>query len=376
MTNKKIVACFFAFLLISSFLTVTAQKKNKSAAINCYNLPPVNLNAKKDTVKTEARLASEELRKSTIPVSPLNKENLSRAILVVEEAIKIDPTNVDAYLGLVELHGLTQRYADVPGDSAEARAWKYLEKAVSLDPNHAEVANMLASRSVAKYDYACAEQLLQRALELKPKNLRAHFNYAQLLGSMGNFEEAFKHAAMSIDADSAARMNNVYNSGRLRYMAHQYDWVLNHYQKFSETYPKANLWLAHFYMGLAYAEKKQFQEALKEQQLATPSWKGDAGAVANLGRAYAQAGYQDTARQILTELIGRNARGEWVVQYQIATVYEALGEVDEAFKWLNKEVDKGGGFGGWVIWLNHDPRWEKLRKDARFKDLVKRAELK
>jgi len=110
--------------------------------------------------------------------------------------------------------------------------------------------------------------------------------------------------------------------------------------------------------------------------LATPSWKGDAGAVANLGRAYAQAGYQDTARQILTELIGRNARGEWVVQYQIATVYEALGEVDEAFKWLNKEVDKGGGFGGWVIWLNHDPRWEKLRKDARFKDLVKRAELK
>ena len=47
--------------------------------------------------------------------------------------------------------------------------------------------------------------------------------------------------------------------------------------------------------------------------------------------AYANAGQKDKARELLNDLLERDARGEHVVEYRIAAVYEVLGERDEAF---------------------------------------------
>jgi len=64
-----------------------------------------------------------------------------------------------------------------------------------------------------------------------------------------------------------------------------------------------------------------------------------------------------------------------VVAYQIATVYEAMGDFDNTILWLNKVVDNGGGIHDWLLWLNHDPRWKRIRNDVRFMELKVRAGL-
>ena len=89
--------------------------------------------------------------------------------------------------------------------------------------------------------------------------------------------------------------------------------------------------------------------------------------------AYANAGQKDKARELLSDLLQRDARGEHVVEYRIAAVYEALGERDEAFRWLGKDVDDRDGLGSWLVWLNYDPVCTAARKDPRFKEIQRRA---
>ena len=54
-------------------------------------------------------------------------------------------------------------------------------------------------------------------------------------------------------------------------------------------------------------------------------------------------------------------------------MYEALGERDEALRWLNKDIEDRDGLGSWLVWLNYDPVWNAARKDPRFKEIQKRA---
>ena len=89
--------------------------------------------------------------------------------------------------------------------------------------------------------------------------------------------------------------------------------------------------------------------------------------------AYANAGQKDKAREVQSDLLQRDARGEHVVEYRVAAVYEVLGERDEAFRWLERDIDDRDGLGSWLVWLNYDPVWDAARKDPRFRELERRA---
>ena len=88
---------------------------------------------------------------------------------------------------------------------------------------------------------------------------------------------------------------------------------------------------------------------------------------------FANASQNDKARELLHDLLQRDARGEHVVEYRIAAVYEVLGERDQAIRWLHKDIEDRDGLGSWLIWLNYDPVWSAARKDPRFKEIQKRA---
>ncbi len=47
----------------------------------------------------------------------------------------------------------------------------------------------------------------------------------------------------------------------------------------------------------------------------------------------------------------------------------ALGDKDDAFKWLEQSYQERSV---WLVWLKMDPMLDPLRDDPRFKDLLKR----
>ena len=92
----------------------------------------------------------------------------------------------------------------------------------------------------------------------------------------------------------------------------------------------------------------------------------------DLGFAYAAAGNREQARQILDKLKKLNQQG-LVPSGSIAILYGALGDLNEAFAWLEKAYEE------------RDPeltylkvpgrRFDPLRHEARFQQLVRRIGL-
>jgi tetratricopeptide (TPR) repeat protein len=358
-------------LLVVPVARVSAQQPSVPAG--CPAVSVQRSAAQAGGAATAERTASHKLvLEGQAATRTLSGETVTRGISLYEEAVRADPTNAEAYVFLARMHAQSQRYLSVPKTLARARAWENLSKARALDPANIDGLHLLADQVMASNgDYKCARTILEAALTLDPGNARSNHYYSQLLSGMGEFDLAFKYAdtALAAAGDADTRSFVTTNAGRPRYMAGHYDWVLTKYLASTPDAP-----LAHFYRSLAFGAKGMFKDALDEAKAYQAVEGGrDAGGVGMIALAYANAGQKDTARELLSDLLQRDARGEHVVEYRIAAVYEALGERDEAFRWLEKAIDDREGLGSWLIWLNYDPVWNAARKDPRFRELQRLA---
>ena len=374
MLDKIVFTCFiFLQTVIYSF----AQQKPLPIGFPS-ECPTYQPELKKAIQLTTKQMNADSLVKQAQEIMRLrNEENVLKAIEILEKAVAIDSTNAQGYYQLSDVYGLAPRYTTMLRKTGDEKSLAYFLKGFSLNPKSVDGLGRMANLKIEyQNDYACAKDILKKILKSDPKNAWIRFEYAILLASKNKFSEAYKHRVVALkNADSLTRLRILNNSARMRFMAHDYNWVIKHCDSLiTSYYPKTN-WLAHFYKGLALAQQGKYDQALAQQKLATPSLKGDAGGVANLARSYILAGDVTNGKLALQELLARYERGENVVKYQVAGVYEALGDFDNSFIWLNREVEGGDDIHGWLLWLNHDPRWNRIRSDARFKELTIKAGL-
>jgi len=83
-------------------------------------------------------------------------------------------------------------------------------------------------------------------------------------------------------------------------------------------------------------------------------------------------GQEEDAREYLKELEGRAEQGFSIGRW-IASVYAALGEGDEAMKWLDQAVDHRDPA---VFHAMTDPFFRDFREDPRFLRVMRRIGLK
>jgi tetratricopeptide (TPR) repeat protein len=138
---------------------------------------------------------------------------------------------------------------------------------------------------------------------------------------------------------------------------------LNFVLEMKGDFPPAHLWL-----GRSYQELTRFDEALTEFRQVEeklPEWPV---AIAARGFVEGVAGHAAEAQQTLAELKRLSDR-KFVTSYGVALVYAGLGQNNDAVAWLYKAFDERSH---WLVWLRLDPRWDGLRSDPRFADLVSR----
>jgi tetratricopeptide (TPR) repeat protein len=122
------------------------------------------------------------------------------------------------------------------------------------------------------------------------------------------------------------------------------------------------------FLGWSYEQRGRFDEAVVELQKVVVGWGGEVFPTAALGHAYAAAGKESAAREVLDKLLERSKK-EYVSAYEIATVYAGLGDRERALDWLQKAYDeRSNSLTRWRM----DPRLLSLQSDGRFKELLKR----
>ena len=153
-------------------------------------------------------------------------------------------------------------------------------------------------------------------------------------------------------------------SGTYRYLeAGRYARALEEARLEAEQYPDHPVAL--FVLGASATEMGAYDEAIaahEKMASISPYWKFA------LGVAYAVAGRTGDAFRILAELEAQPPTS-WGA-YGLTMLHAALGNEDEAFRWLAYEPPHA-----WLPWTNRVPSLESLRDDPRWEDHLRRLNL-
>jgi eukaryotic-like serine/threonine-protein kinase len=303
---------------------------------------------------------------------------LRNGIKYFKAAEEKDPNYALAYSGLADSYallcdiGVVRPVEEMPAAKAAA------QKALDIDPMLAEG---YTSRAFVKleydWDWLGAEADFKRALNLNPKYPTAHQWYASYLVQMGKFDQAKQEIEQAQQLDPLSPIISS-NAGFYSYFEHRYDDAITQYQKTLEIDP--DFWVAHHYLGLAYAKKGMAQQAISELRgslhspgegpLKEGSVEDDPEVAASLGFVYATSGNRTEAEAILERLKVLSQR-RYVSGLYLAIIYAGLKERDQALEHLNKAYESRHP--GLVL-IRVDPLFDDLRSDERFKQLVKRFE--
>ena len=131
---------------------------------------------------------------------------------------------------------------------------------------------------------------------------------------------------------------------------------------------KSDFLLAHIWLARALLEQGQFDAALAETAVAEAKAREWSVLVAARGFTYGMAGMTREAQAMLQEMEALS-KHRFVTSYGVALVHAGLGQIDQAFRWLDRAFDERSH---WLVWLRLDPRWKSLHGDARFATLVSR----
>jgi TolB-like protein/Tfp pilus assembly protein PilF len=315
--------------------------------------------------------AHEDYLKGRYYFNQRTEDALNKSIGYFQQAIAKDPSYSLAYSGLADAYALLGFRGGFPSKDALSRAKAAALKAIALDDTLAEPhASLAFIVETHEWDWATAEREYKRALELNPGDARAHHWYAGYLMYVGRFEDGISEARRARDLDPLSLPVNNALAGRLL-VAGRYDEALEQVHKTLELDP--HFAPAHQTLGWAYLNRGKHEDAIKEfQQALQLSGTDDMDLELDLGFAYATAGNPKEARRILAKLKKLHQRG-LVPSGSIAILYGSLGELNEAFAWLEKAYEE------------RDPqltylkvpgrRFEPLRHDPRFQELVRRIGL-
>ena len=203
---------------------------------------------------------------------------------------------------------------------------------------------------------------------MNPNNSAAHQLYGSYYHVLGRLDEAVAERRMARQLDPLSPLATA-NAGYPYYYAYRYDEAIEHYRRALELDP--NYSWAHLWIGQAYVQKGMYREAIDAISQATRLSSGDRRAMATLGHAYGVAGRRDEALKILGELRSSSDK-KYVSPYFLALVHLGLQDDDRVFTALEAAYQERHPY---LIFLNVEPVFDRLRTDPRFVALKKRVGL-
>jgi TolB-like protein/DNA-binding winged helix-turn-helix (wHTH) protein/Flp pilus assembly protein TadD len=292
---------------------------------------------------------------------------IHKSIEYFQTAIKKDPSYALAFAGLADAYTILP----ITSGALPREMWPLARhaalEAIRLNDTLAEA--QAAAGYVdfwLEWNWGRSAERLRRAIQLSPNNASAHRYYAHLLSNSGRHTEAVAQISRARQLDPLSPITNA--------MAGQFLFYSGRYTEAIEALDKAfsvdpDFWVAHVMMGQIYERSGKPEAAIRSFEKAYRSSGGNPGTLSMKGYVLARSGRRSEAEQIVQGLI-ETGKGRYVPPTNIARVYAGLGNREAALQWLDKGYEaRDVG----MVFLTVDPKWDDLRSDPGFQELLKRC---
>jgi eukaryotic-like serine/threonine-protein kinase len=297
------------------------------------------------------------------------KADFQRAVDYFMGAINADPTYAAAYSGLADSYNMLGYYTVLAPKEAYPKALSAARKALELDSTLADAHASLAwALQMFTWDWPVAGREYRRAIELNPGYVTGHAWYGTYLAAMGQHDQAIAEGKRAQELDPLSLITSA-ALARPFYNARRYDDAIAQSKKTFEIDPRYHR--AFYWLGLAYEQKSMFDQAVAAFHQAIIYSDSVPLYVAAAGHAYAAGGRRPQALKVLQRLEALSSKS-YVSAFDIALIHLGLGDMDRAVEWLERAYqERSDG----LVFLNVDPRLDRLRLDPRFGSLVRRVGL-
>src|SRR5688500_17454342 len=302
---------------------------------------------------------------------PFDK-GVNEAIAYYERAHALSPSFGAAHAAMERTQVCLGEYYHVLPRQALREADASASRAHALDATLYEAHVARADvRRMHDLDWAAAETSYTEAIAHNPSYEAAHRAYGMMLSVRGCHAEAIRASKRACELDPLCLVVGT-TAAWARYAAGDFDAAIDHCRNTIDMDPE--FMPARRVLAAAYLQAGRHAEALAELESAVSLAEGDSDPMLLAWLAHARAITGD--RRDAAALIAR-ARGlereRYVPPYHLAMAYLALEEVDTAFELLDQAwLDRDPAIAG----VNVEPRFEPLRADSRYRELLQRLNLR
>ena len=291
-----------------------------------------------------------------------SRDGVEKSLAYFKQVVDSDPHDALGYAALAEANAAMgdYHYGALPPSVYFNRAHAYAEKALALDPNSAEGHAALGFIAINRGQFGEALDELQRSLKLDQQYGPAHEWYGIALLHDGQLPDAFRQLRAAADLDPLSVATTAW-LGSAAYLDRRFDDAIAYSRQTLDLSPQRAD--AYATLGLAYEAQGDYSRAIdafKRFSRTETGWRAQGAAY--LAYAYANAHRMNEAR---TELSYAMAHSKDVAPEDLAAALAAVGHRTVALGVLRHARNEMS----WMAIAN-DPRFDSLRADAQFRQLV------
>ena len=322
-----------------------------------------------DNVPTRSIAALERYFVGKQMLEGRNTESLLAAIDYFQQVIKLDPDFALAYSGLADAYMLLPEYsAAVDPREIQENSEAATVKALSLDPDLPEVLTSMGwNRLIHDYDWAGAEEMLRRALEIQPNHSGALHWLSHVVSWQGKHEEALAVARKAVAVDPLSRL-----------MKMNLAYIMVDAGDFGRGIPLARTTIERNPNFVSQMRNLTLHELragdVKNGAMGLETWASaegrDVAAARDIGRLFVRHQQSGELQEISDALVTRLELGS----EDLAQVYAFVGDGESALQALEIAFEERSGSRS-VLSMKINPAYDFIRDDPRFVELLQKLGL-
>ena len=298
-----------------------------------------------------------------------NRREMGPAIACLHQAIALDPSYAPPQATLAAALALLGFYGFAPAYDAMPKARQAAQRAVRLDPTLGDAhATLFFINAMYDWDWAAIDEQFENALANGATTLLLNWRSLYLSMIVGRFDEALAVSRRATELDPLSPSSLLSLQVAL-IQTKQYDEAAASCRKSLDMDP--TLWVSRRALGIVLTRTGRHDEAVTELTRVIRETNSLSMAFVDLLTAYACAGDNARASAMLADLVARERR-EYVQPTVVATGFAVIGQLDEAFQWLERGYRERDPM---LAMLNYWEAAPALRNDPRLRALIKRVGL-